>query len=115
MDHGAHLPAGAVGQAYLLHQLAVARPDFLAVHLGTHAPAGELLHLAHPGGVQRLAPGLFEGAGDGVIRVAFRQGGQLQQLLLADALRVDGGDLEHALGEGAGLVKDHQLRVRQHL
>ena len=46
---------------------------------------------------------------------AFRQGGQLQQLILVAVVGVDGGDVEDALGQGARLVEHHDLRFGQHL
>ena len=46
---------------------------------------------------------------------ALRQSRVLQQLGLVHLIVVDGGDLEHALGQGAGLVKHHALHPGQRL
>ena len=51
----------------------------------------------------------------GVVGIALRQGCQLQEPVLIALVRVDGGDVEDPLGEGAGLVKDHNLGVGQNL
>ena len=50
-----------------------------------------------------------------MVGVALRQGRHLQEPVLIALIRVDGGDVEDALSEGAGLVKDHDLGVGQHL
>ena len=73
----------------------VAGADLAAVHCGPHAPAGQLLHIGYPGGIQFLAVGLLERAGDGVVGVALRQGGQLQKLRLAAVVGMDGGDVKN--------------------
>ncbi len=115
VDRGAHLVAGVPGDAELIHQLSIAHPDGYAVHLGLNALARALLHAGHPAPVQLHAPGLPDGAGNGVVGVGLGQGGQLQQMLFGALVGVDGGDVEHTLCQSAGLVKDHNFRVGQGL
>ncbi|CUN71746.1 Uncharacterised protein [Flavonifractor plautii] len=115
VDGGAYPVTGVPAHADVLHQLVVAGADLAAVHCGPHAPAGQLLHIGYPGGIQFLAVGLLERAGDGVVGVALRQGGQLQKLRLAAVVGMDGGDVKHAAGQSAGLVKDHEFRFGQYL
>ncbi|CUP90574.1 Uncharacterised protein [Flavonifractor plautii] len=115
VDGGAHSVAGVPGHACSVHQLVVSDTDLHAVHRGLHALTGDLLHAGHPAGVQLGAVGLPQGLGDGVFRPAFRQRGQLQQLGLRALVRVDGGDVEHPLGQGAGLIEYQNLGICQDL
>ena len=67
---------------------------------------GFLVYLPGAAGIQRLAPGGPQALGDGMAGPALGQGGGLQQGVLSEALgREHAGHLEHALGQGAGLVE----------
>ena len=86
------------------------------VHRGADAVSGNLLHVRHPCGIQRRPAGGLQGQRDGVIGPVLRQSGGLEELFLCIGfLGVDGGDGEGAPGQGAGLVKDHGLRMGQGL
>ncbi len=115
MDDGAGPFAVLPGNAPFRHQLLVAGQDGFSIHHRLNPPAGKLLHRPQAGGVQLLPPCLPQGMGDGMLRVAFRQGAKLQELRLLHPLGMDSGDLKHPLGEGAGLIKDHHLGIRQGL
>ena len=115
MDGGADLVAGVPLDADLLHELVVAGADELPVHPGADAAAGELLHIGDAAGVQGRVIGVPERAGDGVVGVRLRQGGQLQKPGLRALVGVDGSHVEHALGQGAGLIKNDYLRVGEDL
>ena len=115
MDDGADAAAVVVGDAQLLHELAVAGGDGYAVHLGSDAVAAELLHIRDAAAVNGPAVGALQAFADGMGGGALRQRRVLQQLGLVHLVVVDGGDLEHAPGQGAGLIEHHALYLRQRL
>ena len=49
-----------------------------------------------------------------MVGVAFRQGRQLQQPGFRNVVGMDGGHIEYALGQRAGLIKDHDLGTGQY-
>ena len=110
VDHCAEL---AVALAVLVHvdvfsvhQLFVAGQHPVAVDLGLDALARDLFRFGHAAGVQ-VGAGPLDAFGDGMVGDALGQGGVLHHLQVV-GLAVDGddlGDLENALGQGAGLIK----------
>ena len=113
VDDGAYAVALVEGDAQPGHQLAVAGGHLMAVHYGLDAVAADLLDIRDPVTVDGSAIRLLQALADGVGGGALGQGGVFQQLVLVHLVVVDGGDLEHALGQGAGLVKDHTFGVGQ--
>ena len=83
-----------------------------AVDLGGDAVAADLLNIGNAAAVDLLAVGPLEALADGVRRRAFGQRRVFQQLLLVQRAVVNAGDLKHALGQRAGLVKDDALWPR---
>ena len=59
MDDGPHMVAGTPLDTDGIHQFIVARTDSFPVYLGTHPPAGQFFHLAHPAFVDLFAIGLL--------------------------------------------------------
>ena len=113
VDDGADAVTVVVGDAKLRHELAVAGGNGYAVHHGGDAVAAELLHLRDAAAVDGPAVGLLQALADGVGGGAFGQRRVFQQLGLVHFIVMDGRDLEHAPGQGAGLVKHHALHLRQ--
>ena len=112
VHHGARALRGGERHAGLFHQSGVARQHGAAVHQRFHAMPGNFLYIADlPGRIRRGLPQTF---GDGMAGVAFRQRGSVEQVLLRHAR--SGGEprhREHALGQGAGLVKHCHAGVGQ--
>ena len=107
MDHGADAAAVHILHPEAAHQLGVAGGHGPAVHLGDDPLAALLGDVPHPVAVQFGAVGPLEALGDRMGGGALRQGGQLKQLGLVHGAVVDPRHLKDALGQGAGLVKDH--------
>ena len=111
---GAGFVHGGGGQAKLSHQAGVAGGDHLAVHLGGDAMAAQFLHIGDAARIDLFAVSGLDAQGDGMLGPALRQRSGFHQSILGGALRgVDAGDLEGALGQGAGLVKDHDAGAGQ--
>ena len=98
--------------AKFLHQPHVAHQHHRAVHLGLHAPAGQLFHAGNLRRVNFPAVSVAYRPGQGMIREMLRLGRQGNQLLPSHGT---GGSVhgEQSLGERAGLVEDHRLRLGQ--
>ena len=107
MDDGADAMAVVPRNAQSVHELAVAHGYVGAVHLGGDAIAADLLHVRDTVAVDLAAVGPLEALADGMGGGALRQSGVLQNLLLGHGVVVNAGDVKDALGQGAGLVKDH--------
>ena len=112
---GAGDVARLVRRAQLRHQPGVAGGDGAAVHHGPHAPARDFLRPGHPGGVDGLVNRPFQGQGNGMVGIALRQGGQLEQPRLLHPHGVAFGHAEAAPGQGAGLVEHHGAGLGQGL
>ena len=115
VDDGAYAVTGDVRHAQPVHQLVVAGGYLHAVHFGDDAAAADLLNIRHPAAVDLPAIGPLQAFADGVAGSALRQSGVLHQLLVLHLMMVDAVDLKHALGQGAGLVKDHRFGLGQSL
>ena len=113
VDDGTHAVTVVIRDAQLLHKLAVARRHRMTVHHRRDAVAAELLNVRHTAAVDGLAVGALEALADGMGGGALRQRRILQQLLLVHVAVVHRRDLEHAPGQGAGLVEHHGLYLRQ--
>ena len=109
MDDGAHAVAGNGLQPQPPHQLVVACGHWDAVHLGGDAVAADLLNVAHTVAVDGLAVGALEALADGVGGGTFRQRRVFQQLFVFHLAVVNAADLENALRQRAGLVKDDRF------
>ena len=101
----------------LLHQLAVARADGPGRPPRRARPGRRAPPPRPPGAASSCLPqASLQGAGDGVVRSSSPPG---RPAPAAAARRCPRGwtavTLKHALGQGAGLVKDHELRVGQRL
>ena len=110
---GSHAVVGAVVNALRLHHPGVAGQHGMTVHPGADALTGNLPGVGGPAGVQS-AGGFPQTFADGMAGKALRQRGLFQKFLPADARRR--ADLRHrkgALGQGAGLVKNHRVNVGQ--
>ena len=95
------------------HQLVVARQHGVAVHHGGNALAADLLNVAHAVAVDGLAVGALEALADGVRGGTFRQRRVFQQLFVLHLAVVNAADLENALRQRAGFVKDDRFDLRQ--
>ena len=115
VDDGTHAVTVVIRDAQMLHELAVARRHWMTVHHRRDAVAAELLNVRHTAAVDGLAVGALEALTDGMGGGALRQRRILQQLLLVHVAVVHRRDLEHAPGQGAGLVEYHGLYLRQRL
>ena len=117
IHHGGSLGGlTALGNLHTLlsHQAGIAGGHRYAVHLSGQAVAGLLVYLPCAAGIQRLAPGGPQALGNGMIGPAFGQGSGFQEGILGEALgREHAGHLEHALGQGAGLVEHDGLHLGQ--
>ncbi len=102
--------------AQLAQQVRSAHAHLCAVHRGAHAPAGlrgEVTAVQLVGrGLGVLLGGRDDGAGHRVLTVGFRRGGHGKQLSLGNrGNRRGAGHRVGALGQGAGLVKEHHVNV----
>ena len=71
MDGGSsQLTISGALDAQLCHQFAVACGHPFAANGGHYPVAGDSLHLGEGAGIQFLAPGFFQGKGDGVVGIA---------------------------------------------
>ena len=113
MDDGAFVVAGTPGGAHLIHELAVAHGHLLSVDQGHDAMAGAFLDILHAAVVLLVGVGVPQRHGNGMGGVPLHVGGQVKEFLLVNHFRMNGRHFEHALGEGAGLVKDHGLQTGQ--
>ena len=109
----AYVVAGVPLRTQFVHELGIAHAHRLSVDHSAHAAPGQLLHRADAALVDVLTVGLADGAGDGMVGIALRIRRQLQKFRLGDLVGMDGGDVEHALGQRARLVKDDDLRLRE--
>ena len=108
MHEGARLGHFRGGEAQFCHQAGVAGGNGFAVHLCCHAVAAQLLDIGDAAGVDVPAVSGLDAQGDGVFGPALGQGGGLHEGVFGDTVfGVDAHDLEGALGQGAGLIKDH--------
>ena len=115
MDDRARAAAGDERHAKLIHELVVARGDAHAIHRGEHSAAADLLDVGDAGAVGFLAVVAADALADGVGGGALGQSGVLDELVVAERAVVDAADLEHAAGDGAGLVEDHGLDLGERL
>ena len=79
----------------------------------THTAAGELFHPADTAAADRFAVGFPQRTGYRMIGIAFRERGDFQQLRFGNRVRMNRGDVEHPLGQGAGLVEDYRFHPRE--
>ena len=106
---------GGVGNALGVHQAGVACQHGLAVHQRLDAVSCQLLRVSSAACIQTRR-GFAQALADGVARKALRQGGGFQQVGFGHAVGgVDCRDLEHALGQRAGLVKHGSAGLGQRL
>ena len=115
MDDGSRAVTGDIGNAQAIHQLVISRSHLLAVHPGDDTVSADLLNVRHPGAVNLPAVSPPQAPADGMGRGALRQGRILHQLFILHLAVVDAADLKHPLGQGARLVKDHDLRLGEGL
>ena len=115
VDDRPNTVAVMVGDVLLPHELAVAHQNGVPVDLGADTVSADLLNIRHPAAVDLPAIGPLQAFADGVAGSALRQSGVLHQLLVLHLMMVDAVDLKHALGQGAGLVKDHRFGLGQSL
>ena len=115
MNDGTDLVAGNGRDAQLGHELVVAGGDGVAVHLGGDAVAGDFLDVVDTAPVQLGPVGFLQALADGVRGGAFGQGSVLNELGFVDGVVVDAHDLKDALGQGAGLIKDHIIGLGERL
>ena len=96
--------------------LALPAATLRAVHLGHDAVAADLLDVRHAAAVDRLAVGLLQALADrdGTRRIS-ASAAYSSSFARVQLVVVHGRDLEHALRQGAGLVKDDDLRLGQGL
>ena len=108
MHEGARLGHFGGGEAQFCHQAGVTGGNGFAVHLCCHAVAAKFLDIGDAAGVDVPAVSGLDAQGDGVFGPALGQGGGLHEGVFGDTVfGVDAHDLEGALGQGAGLIKDH--------
>ena len=115
VEDGPDAVAGHVVHRQLSHELLVPDGDGVAVDRRADALAAALLDVGHAAAVDGLAVGALEALADGVRRGALGQRGVFDELLRRDRVVVDRADLEDALGQGAGLVEDHGVGLREDL
>ena len=94
----------------LLHQFAVAYCHAPAVYICYDSVTGGLLDIGYNAVILLVGICVAQCHCYGMGRVALHMGGQMQQFVVVNLLRMYGGHLKHALGQRSGLVKDHGVR-----
>ena len=105
---------GLRGDGYTVQQLRLAHQRRLAVQHRTDTVAGDLLDPRQTTAVHRLTVSLQDGFCQGMGGLALAISGDLQQLLLTDAIcagHLRNGEL--ALSQRAGLIEGRDLRLGQ--
>ena len=97
------------------HHLAVAHGDHLAVDPRLNAVPRDLLDIRHVAVVLFLRIGRPQRIGDGMRRIALHMRCQMQEILLADNLRMHRSNFKHASRQRPGLIENHRVNIRQRL
>ena len=107
VQDGAGELAGVVVHTVADHELVVAYEHRVLLDGGDHAVAALLAHLGDLALVDVAGVSGLDGHGDGVVGIGLGVGGHAeQQVGVHVGLGVHGHDVEGAVGESAGLVKD---------
>ena len=113
MDDRAGFPAVSPHRTDRVHHLRVADADGPPVDPGADSLPGHLGDILHRTAVILISEGIPERHRDRVRRIPLHVRREMEQLLLADLLRVQRRHLEHALRQRPRLIEYHSSGLRK--
>ena len=93
------------------HKAEIPRGDLLTIYNGDHTLARILGHIRHTSEVERFAVGFLKAPADRMARMSFRQGSELNKLLIFHRAVMHTGHDKISLGYSSGLVKYDRLHL----